>query len=332
MTPLSSSRITTLRRNLLRWYGAHQRALPWRRNPLPYPVTVSEFMLQQTQVATALPFYHRWMKQFPDWQTLAAAPESEVLKAWEGLGYYTRARNLHRLATVVTQELGGRLPGHPDELRKLPGIGPYTAGAIASIAFNERHPLVDGNVERVYSRLFNWTADIKSSKSHKQLWSWAEQLTPSRSPGDYNQAVMELGALVCTPRQPQCLICPLRRQCQASDPEKLPVRQRTAITRLAIDYALLLRNHHIWLLTPGTPGRWKSLHRLPEFDPNLMKRGKLLSTFKFGITRYQISARLVQASWISDHPPEGQWFPVKDLEHLSLPAPHRKAIGRCASY
>ncbi len=326
MTPLSRSRVTTLRRNLLRWFHSHKRDLPWRSNPLPYPVTVSEFMLQQTQVATALPYYDRWMKQFPDWRTLAAAPESQVLKAWEGLGYYTRARNLHRLAKVVTHDLGGQLPSHPDKLRKLPGIGPYTAGAISSIAFDQRHPLVDGNVERVYARLFNWSGDIKSTESQRQLWSWAQQLTPTRSPGDYNQAVMELGALICTPRQPQCLICPLRRQCQATDPESLPVRERIAITRQSIDYALIIRKNHIWLLTPGTPGRWKTLYRFPEFSSATMKKGKHAGTFKFGITRYQISARLVQATWKSNPPPEGQWFPLHELDQLPLPAPHRKIL------
>jgi A/G-specific adenine glycosylase len=327
MTALSKSRISTLRRNLLKWYHVHKRDLPWRRHPKPYPVTVSEFMLQQTQVATALPYFRRWMKQFPTWKKLARAPESQVLKAWEGLGYYNRVRNLHRLAQTVTDEFHGRLPHNPDQLQALPGIGPYTAGAIASIAFDRRQPLVDGNVERVYSRLFNWNEDIKAPGSQKQLWSWAEQLTPTQSPGDYNQAIMELGALICTPRQPQCLICPLRRQCRAPDPEKLPRRQRTSITRQSIDYALLTRNHRIWLVTPGNAGRWKSLHRLPEFDVTTMKKGTLLHSFTFGITRYQVSARLVQARWKSKPPSHGRWFPLKELDHLSLPSPHRKALN-----
>lgn len=323
---LSLRQVRTLRKNLLTWYQDHARDLPWRRDPTPYAVTVSEFMLQQTQVKTVLPYFRRWMKRFPDWKALAKAPEGTVIKAWEGLGYYSRARNLHRLAQTVVIEYGGSLPDDPTALRNLPGIGAYTSGAILSIAFGRRHPLVDGNVERVFARLFDWPEDIKSKPSQAQLWSWAEQLTPRERPGDFNQALMELGALVCSPKHPQCLICPLQRLCQTPEPESRPVRTRTRITRESVDYALIRRQGKVWLLKPGTPGRWKSLHRLPEFDPDSMSPGKKLATFSFGITRYQVNATLVAASFQGDPPPTGAWIPIPSLADISLPAPHRKAL------
>jgi len=323
---LSPRQVRTLRKNLLTWYQDHARDLPWRRDPTPYAVTVSEFMLQQTQVKTVLPYFRRWMKRFPDWEALAKAPEGTVMKSWEGLGYYSRARNLHLLAQTVVNEHGGNLPDDPTSLRNLPGIGAYTSGAILSIAFGRRHPLVDGNVERVFARLFDWPEDIKSKPSQAQLWSWAEQLTPRERPGDFNQALMELGALVCTPKKPQCLICPLRRQCWTKDPESRPVRARTVMTRETADYALIHRSGKIWLLKPGTPGRWRTLHRLPPYDPVTMEGRHPLATFSFGITRYQVSATLVAAKFKESPPATGAWIPIASLAELSLPAPHRKAL------
>jgi A/G-specific adenine glycosylase len=214
-----------LARPLLAWYARRRRDLPWRRTRDPYAIWVSEMMLQQTQVATVVPYYGRWMRSFPTVQALAAAPESRVLKAWEGLGYYTRARNLHRAAQIVLRELGGRLPETAQELRRLPGIGPYTAGAIASIAFDQDEPVVDGNVARVLCRLHRVRANPKAPATVRRLWRLARAALPAGRAGDFNQAMMELGATLCTPRRPKCAECPAARLCRArasGDQERLP--------------------------------------------------------------------------------------------------------------
>jgi A/G-specific adenine glycosylase len=202
-------------RPLLAWYARHRRDLPWRGAADAYHVWVSEIMLQQTQVETVIPYYRRWLARFPTVQALAAAPQQDVLAAWEGLGYYSRARNLHRAAQIVAGELGGALPATVEGLRALPGIGRYTAGAIASIAMGADAAVLDGNVKRVLARVFDFVDDVKSPAGVKKLWALAESLVPPGRAGDYNQALMDLGATICTPRAPQCPVCPLRRQCAA---------------------------------------------------------------------------------------------------------------------
>jgi len=200
---------------LLAWYTGHKRRLPWRGARDPYRVWISEIMLQQTQVETVIPYYRRWLKRFPAVQALAAAPQGDVLALWEGLGYYARARNLHRAAQRIVDEHGGRLPRTLEGLRALPGIGRYTAAAIASIAFGVDAAVLDGNVKRVLARVFDVRDDVKSSRSEKKLWGLAESLVPAGRAGDYNQALMDLGATVCTPRAPRCDACPLRSPCAA---------------------------------------------------------------------------------------------------------------------
>lgn len=201
---------------LLTWYRANCRTLSWRSDPTPYRVWISEIMLQQTQVETVKPYYERFMQQFPDVAALAAAPESQLLKAWEGLGYYTRAKNLHRTAKTVAFERDGVFPKTFEGWLELTGIGAYTAAAVSSIAFGVPVPVVDGNVLRVYARLFRMGDDIKSTQARQKVFS---ALTPviqdSGAPSDFNQAMMELGALICRPKSPQCGICPLQQVCQA---------------------------------------------------------------------------------------------------------------------
>ncbi len=195
------------------WYQKEKRDLPWRRNPTPYNVWVSEIMLQQTQVRTVLPYYDKFLKRFPDFAALARAEESAVLAHWSGLGYYSRARNMHRCAQVVINEFGGIFPSEIEAVKSLPGIGPYTAGAILSIAFNKPHPILDGNVRRILSRIYLET-------EAPELWKTAERLIVAASanglaPSDINQALMELGALVCLPSTPQCAGCPVKKKCLA---------------------------------------------------------------------------------------------------------------------
>jgi A/G-specific adenine glycosylase len=200
---------------ILNWYNRHARVLPWRDNPDPYAIWVSEIMLQQTQVATVIPFFERWMVRFPKIRDLAGTDEQGVLNLWEGLGYYSRARNLHKAARIVVNELHEEIPRDPNDLRKLPGIGQYTAAAIASIAFGVDIATLDGNIKRVLSRVFDISIPVNSPKGEKILWGLVEEHLPAGRAGDYNQGLMDLGATICLPRNPICLVCPLGETCIA---------------------------------------------------------------------------------------------------------------------
>ncbi len=200
---------------LLRWYKKHARTLPWRGHPDAYAVWVSEIMLQQTRVEAVIPYFERWMDRFPSVRTLAAASEQDVLNLWEGLGYYSRARHLHKAAQVIVDEFDGQLPRSAGALRKLPGIGRYTAAAIASMAFGLDEPTLDGNIRRVYARLFNVEIPADSTEGEKLLWQIAAENLPNGKAGDYNQALMDLGAMICLPKNPRCESCPLKKHCMA---------------------------------------------------------------------------------------------------------------------
>jgi len=234
---------------LLRWYSRHGRKLPFRGPRDPYRVWVSEIMLQQTRVETVIPYYRRWMKQFPTVKALASARQTEVLKLWEGLGYYARARNLHRAAKIVLSEHGGRIPESVEGLKKLPGIGRSTAGAIASIAFGDDAPVLDGNVKRVLARVFDVQQAIKSQEGEKELWALAERLVPNGRAGVYNQALMDLGATVCTAKSPACRECPLRTTCLAFAlglQQQRPVVTRRALTpHYDVTAAIIRRNGRV---------------------------------------------------------------------------------------
>ena len=236
----------TLQRKLLSWYARNKRDLPWRRTKDPYRIWVSEVMLQQTQVDTVIPYYERWMKRFPTINALAKASLDEVLKVWEGLGYYARARNLHKAAKLIREEHKGKFPDSYEEIHRLPGIGDYTAGAISSIAFNLPTPVLDGNVTRVLCRLFAIRQDPKSPKTQEKLWRLAGSLLPKKNPGDFNQALMELGALVCLPELPRCLFCPLPSACEARKiglELSLPVRtQKKPLPTVSVSVALLWKD------------------------------------------------------------------------------------------
>jgi A/G-specific adenine glycosylase len=197
------------------WYSKNKRDLPWRGHPDPYAVWVSEIMLQQTRIETVLPYFARWMDRFPTVNELAAASQQEALNLWEGLGYYSRARNLHKAARTVIEEYNGQLPKDVKALRELPGIGRYTAGAIASLAFGQDEAVVDGNVKRVLSRAFDVQEPVDTSAGEKAIWALAEKHLPAGRAGDYNQALMDLGATICLPRNPKCAECPVKRICKA---------------------------------------------------------------------------------------------------------------------
>jgi A/G-specific adenine glycosylase len=246
-----------LRDALLDWYAQHKRELPWRKDTDPYRVWVSEIMLQQTRVAAVLEHYRVFLEAFPTIEALATAPEERVLALWSGLGYYRRARMLHRAAQVVVSELGGVIPSGAESLRKLPGVGRYTASAIASIAFGESVAVVDGNVERVLSRMDG------VPRANAPAWTRAQELLDRRHPGDWNQAMMELGAMVCTPQSPQCLVCPVQRWCRAPGSET--GKPREARKRVQMTRMLTERDHRVYLVQrPADSAKMAGMWELPE--------------------------------------------------------------------
>ena len=228
------------RRSLHRWFRLRGRDLPWRRTHDPYAILVSEFMLQQTQVATVISYYQRWLDRFPDFAALARAKESDVLHAWQGLGYYARARHLHATGKFVRENFGGELPADVARIAQLPGIGRYSAGAIASFAFDLPEPIVDANIARVLARLTNWEIPIDTSVGRAHLWQTATALLPTAGVREHNSALMDLGAMICLPRQPRCAECPVRSFCRAQRPAILPVKKkRPATVHLSEPHALM---------------------------------------------------------------------------------------------
>jgi A/G-specific adenine glycosylase len=230
---LAGRELNTFRKRLLGWFYQFQRDLPWRRTRDPYKIWVSEIMLQQTRVAVVIPYYERFLERFPDVRALAQAPEEEVLRFWSGLGYYSRARNLQKAAQEIVAKHGGRFPKTAEEILKLPGIGRYTSAAIRSIAFGQKAAVLDGNVARVVARLRAVRGDLREAKRWQSLQESADHLLEAKSPGEWNQAMMELGATVCTPKSPQCLLCPAAKFCrgrQLGIAESLPEKHRKRAT------------------------------------------------------------------------------------------------------
>ncbi len=319
------------------WYRVRHRKLPWRDAPSLYKTVVSEFMLQQTQVATVLPYFDRWLRELPDFAVLAAAPEAKVMKLWEGLGYYSRVRNLHKLAQAYVA--APTKPRTPAEWRELPGIGPYTAAAITSISFDEPAAVVDGNVIRLLARL---TAEGRlfrdGTEAVKFFTPLADALVIGSNPGEHNQAMMELGATVCLRQNPQCLICPVAEFCagRASGvPEKFPRLKPKQIEQRAVDRVwcehrgrLLLRRGH------AKAKRLAGLHELPEAsDLGVKPTGKkLLLVKRRAITRFQITESIYfvkPTGSLLKHIAKDEaleWVPLKQLDHVTLSGPHRRWI------
>lgn len=253
---------------ILNWYAANLRDLPWRKNKNPYSIWLSEVILQQTQVIQGLPYYENFMKNFPEVADLAEAEEEKVLKLWQGLGYYSRARNLHAAAKYIIAELDGQFPTNYKDLLNLKGVGDYTAAAIASIAFNEVVPTIDGNVLRVISRLFDVDLPVDSSAGKNAIREYMLELIDQKNPGDFNQAVMELGAKVCKPKNPDCVNCPLIDKCIAFEKGTFlerPVKvKKVKVEDVYIDYLLLLSPKGIVMQQRDDKGIWKNLFELPN--------------------------------------------------------------------
>ena len=252
---------------LLDWYTHNARQLPWRDHKDPYAIWVSEIMLQQTRVETVKPYFERWMARFPTIQALAEASQQDVLAAWEGLGYYTRARNLHRAAQQVMEDFDGQLPRDPQDLQRLPGIGRYTAGAIASMAFGLDVATLDGNIRRVLARVFDVGEPAQAPEGLQRLWELAEEHLPLGHAGDYNQALMDLGSMLCTPRQPDCPRCPVKRLCQACTlgiQEQRPVvKSRPAVPHYTVTAAVIRREGQVLIAQRPAEGLLGGLWEFP---------------------------------------------------------------------
>jgi A/G-specific adenine glycosylase len=321
--PLSASQLRSLRRGLLRWYDQHRRDLPWRRDRDPYRVWVSEIMLQQTRVAAVLEHYARFMKRFPTVQSLAAARGASVLAVWSGLGYYHRARRMHQAAKVIARERRGEFPRSADDWLTLPGIGRYTAAAIASIAFEEAVAVVDGNVERVLQRLFG------AEQSREQAWWQANALLDRKRPGDFNQAMMELGATVCTPRAPKCLLCPLNSFCQTRGVAESVVSGARKIKEL--HYALAQKNDAVLLVRRSADaslmaGMWE----LPELSAEQVNGDAPFLRLRHSITDtdYRVAVFAVGENHPRSSATDARWFTRKQCERLPLTGLARKILGR----
>ncbi|OGW92159.1 MAG: A/G-specific adenine glycosylase [Omnitrophica bacterium RIFCSPHIGHO2_02_FULL_63_14] len=289
---------------LLDWFKMHARPLPWRKAYHPYEVWISEIMLQQTQVETMLPYFDRWMDAFPDVAALAAADEKKVLKLWQGLGYYSRARNLHRNAKWIMAELSGRFPEDFETILSLKGVGRYTAGAIASIAFNEPRPIVDGNVLRVLSRLYAIKEPIDVPRHRERFWKLEERLIPDGEARAFNQALMELGALLCTAREPACLVCPVNRFCKAyktNRADQFPVRANKKKTVKVEAGAIVLSRSGRYLIHKRPLG--KIMGGLWEFPEWKLAEGRSLSP-------NEVKTRVLK------HVREEMDLPVRELRYL----------------
>jgi A/G-specific adenine glycosylase len=341
-----------LRRRLLAWFREHQRDLPWRANRDPYPIWVSEIMLQQTLVATVVSYFPRFLQAFPTIADLAQAEEQQVLRLWEGLGYYRRARYLHQAARQIMHEHGGSFPQDPQAVARLPGFGRYTVGAVLSQAFDQRLPILEANSIRVLCRLFALEGNPKAEPLHGQLWDIAQQLLPRRNVGDFNQALMELGALICTPAAPRCGQCPLHKHCaafQQNRQEQLPTRTPPPAIIQQQEVAVVVRRQsevlivqrpdqvrwaNLWefpheLLRPGETHEQAAQRLISELTGLQARPGSELTTIRHGVTRYQITLVCLEAVYLSGDfrsvfYPKGVWVSPEHLHNYPFSSPQRK--------
>jgi A/G-specific adenine glycosylase len=337
-------------RLLLDWYHKHGRTLPWRDHPDPYAVWVSEIMLQQTRVETVIPYFEKWMRLFPDVTSLANASEQEVLNAWEGLGYYSRARNLHKAAKTIAEKFNGQLPRDLTELRGLPGIGRYTVGAIASMAFGMDEPTLDGNLRRVFSRLFDVREFADSPVGEKILWELATQNLPKGKAGDYNQALMDLGATICLPKNPRCLLCPLMEICEArknGTQELRPVmKPKKAVPHYVHAAAVILQRGRV-LLSQRLPegllgGMWEFPNGRVNADPAKeltkilyaatklrVKKGEALGVIQHAYTHFKVTVHAFLCEPVSIPKSKNlKWVKITELDGYPMGKVDRQIAGK----
>jgi len=335
MDPLPLKKIQA---TLLRWFEKKGRDLPWRKTRDPYAIWVSEIMLQQTQVATVIPYYRRFLKAFPTVHHLAKSDLSKVLKSWEGLGYYSRARNLHRASKIVLNRFKGKVPDHPADLLALPGIGKYTAGAILSIAYNKEAPILDGNVKRVLSRLFAISQDPK--KTEQLLWKISGSFIPKGRSNAFNQAMMDLGAMICTPKDPFCLGCPLHHSCKAKasgDPARYPSRGvEKRIPHIEAISGVILRGGKVLLQQRPPKGLLGGLWEFPNWRSEGKGRLRLrlrnhikkelgmnvevkesIGAFKQTFSHFKLTLNVFTCEAI-DGKGKGKWVRLEDLDQFAM--------------
>jgi A/G-specific adenine glycosylase len=341
-----------IQQKLLQWYGKNKRDLPWRRTRDPYAIWISEMMLQQTQVATVIPYYERFLKSFPTVRHLASADLSDVLRIWEGLGYYSRARNLHKAARTIVTRFDGIIPENSENLLTLPGIGRYTAGAILSIAFNKDAPILDGNVKRVVARIFAIPGNPKEVKTEQVLWEISEALIPRGHASSFNQALMELGAIVCTPKAPQCPVCPLHDACKArkqGNPENFPKKaNQKKIPHLEAVSAVIIKNGRVLLRQRPPRGLLGGLWEFPNWETakgkdlrrslkNHLKKEMALTakvaspvgTFKHTYTHFKLTLHVYYCKMTAEKV-RGKWVSLRDLRGHPMSRLHRRIADTLA--
>jgi A/G-specific adenine glycosylase len=349
-------KLPEFQRRLLKWYDQHRRDLPWRvppESPIdvvpnPYHVLVSEAMLQQTQVATVIPYFRSFLEKFPTVAALAHADPQAVLRAWQGLGYYSRARNLQKAAMKIIADFGGQVPSTVEQLLELPGVGRYTAGAVSSLAFGRSAPILDGNVARVLCRLDAVREDPREPASRELLWARAEQILPRKRLGDFNSALMEMGALVCTPRSPRCLLCPVNQQCGAYAAglvELIPPPKKAKPTPLFQRWTFCIRSGDQYLIEqrPAT-GRWAGMWQFVTIEPVGRHPSMQLMTSQFRLRtstpksigfvehalthrRYRFEVFSVECKDPGETPvPPRKWVTLTETEKYPLPRPHLKIV------
>ena len=356
--------IERIQKQLIAWYQETGRDLPWRKDRDPYRILVSEMMLVQTTVAAVVPYFARFLARFPTVADLASADEGDVLKAWEGLGYYRRARHLQAAARAIVADHGGIFPDDPEAIRALPGVGRYIAGAVLSFAFDRPAPIVEANTQRVLARWLAWNEDLKSTPSQSRLWQAAERLVPQADPGTFNQAFMELGALVCIPRQPLCLACPVAAECLS---RKLGVQDKIPFTAPKIppkeleEAGVVISRDRQWLIVKRAPGQlwehfWEfpTLHLngpdparrfLPDSDPSdladAIRRltgiqaeiGPVGKTIRFGVTTHRVTLQVHPASWMDGEPSPGPglvaaiWVPIEEMGRYTMSSATRRIVA-----
>lgn len=337
-----------IQKKLLQWFRKCGRDLPWRRTRDPYAIWVSEIMLQQTQVSTVIPYYLRFLKSFPTTRHLAKADLSKVLKVWEGLGYYSRARNLHRASQIVSNHLNGKIPDNLTDLRTLPGIGRYTAGAILSIAFNKPAPILDGNVKRVLSRFFAISGNPVRGKTEDLLWKISESLIPRGHASFFNQGLMDLGAMTCTPKEPQCSKCPLRDLCTggaSGDPERFPTKAlKKKIPHIEAISAVIQENGKVLLKQRPAEGLLGGLWEFPNWRIEEKRRLRLrlrlrkyikkeiglnvevkepVGTFQQTYSHFKLTLHTYHCR-SRDAKEKGKWVPISKLRLLPMSRIHRR--------
>ena len=282
-------------------------------------------MLQQTQVATVLPYYKDWLRRFPTVAALARASDNDVLLRWQGLGYYARARNLHATAKLVVGQHRGRFPGAIDEMEKFPGVGQYTARAIGTFAFGQAVPIVETNVSRVLSRVFNLRKPVDSAEGRNILWNYAAALVPKKSAAQYNSALLDLGALICVARNPKCQVCPVSKFCRAQDPGLLPFKRRRPQTKHLIErHAFVARQNKILLQSAAR--RWRGMWILPPLGGPSRKRNGAIYSAAFPFTDHRITLQIFPAQIRKIDKVKNRWFSRRELRSTPIPSPHRRAI------